>query len=552
MKKIFTSICIALMAMLALPLQAQRIYLIKDNKVVETYSLDEVDYMSFELSEDVEAPDFDIEIGEVGYNNVSWKVIPRDSEMTYYTGVYTEDALRNRFEYSVDKLCETLFHDMTFLATMVGMDAETFMEQQILSKGERSFSDYQQGPDSEYIVLAFGCSKSGEALTESYCRKVFATPPMPMNGLTVGFDIDNSSNNVNIKFTPSDKTVRYLTEVRAAGEEFDAQSWVNTLVWRGSIAERTPQETIELNTSVGDVEKTFALDPATDYVVYSYSVAMVGDDPIVNSRVSQQSFTSGAVAKTDMTFGLTASDITPVTANINIVPSNNDPYSYGLVKAADVVGLTDLEIAEKYFSENASAVDWNASTGSRTVSFDGLESDTEYIFVAFGYEKMTITSTNVGKVTFRTLPASDPSKWVATFGDINVEADGSKASVNISVNYDDVSYVWFVVPAYGTDEQIKESILAEFNNTLTNKGYNYVEMRGVTGSNEVSYWPDGVNDEELKFVAVAANTDFELLSPVFSSASFRMTDGGAAPTASPARNKDAENRPLKLYIPKAD
>lgn len=547
MKKIFTSICIALMAMLALPLQAQRIYLIKDNKVVETYSLDEVDYMSFELSEDVEAPDFDIEIGEVGYNNVSWKVIPRDPEMTYYTAVYTEDALRNRFEYSVDKLCEILFHDMQFLASMVGVDVETFMEQQILSKGEGSFSDYQQGPDTEYIILAFGCSKSGEALTESYCRKVFATPPMPMNGLTVGFDIDNSTNNVKIKFTPSDKTVRYLTEVRAAGEEFDAQSWVNTLVWRGSIAERTPQETIELNTSVGDVEKTFALDPATDYVVYSYSVAMVGDDPIVNSHVSQHTFTSGAVAKTDMTFELTASDITPVTANVNIVPSNNDPYSYGLVKAADVVGLTDLEIAEKYFSENAFAVDWNASTGSRTVNFDGLESDTEYVFVAFGYEKMTITSTKVGKVTFRTLPASDPSKWVATFGDINVEADGSKASVNISVNYDDVSYVWFVVPAHGTDDQIKEAILAEFNNTLANKGYNYVELRSITGSNEVSYWPAGGDSDEVKFVAIAANTDFEFLSPLFSSKSFRMSD---APAGAPALKADA-NQAVRLSLPDA-
>ena len=547
MKKIFTSICIALMAMLALSVQAQRIYLIKDNKVVETYSLGEVDYMSFELPADVEAPDFDIEIGEVGYNNVSWKVIPRDPEMTYYSAVYTEDALRNCYEYSMDNLCGLLFSDMSFVASMVGMDAETFMEQHVLSKGEGSFEDYQQGPDTEYIILAFGCSKSGEALTENYCRKVFATPAMPMNGLTVGFDIDNSTNNVKIKFTPSDKTVRYLTEVRAADEEFDAQSWVNTLVWRGSLAERTPEESMELATSVGDVEKTFNLDPDKDYVVYSYSIEMVGEDPIVNSHVSQQAFTSGAVAMSDVTFELTTSDITPITANVNIVPSNNDPYSYGLVKAADVVGLTDLEIAEKYFNENSFAVEFNASSGSHTINLEYLEPDTEYIFVAFGYEKMTITSTNVGKLTFRTLPASDPSKWVATFGDITFADDGSNASVDITVNYADVSYVWFVVPSYGTEEQIKEAILAEFNNTLTNKGYNYVELRSITGSNTVSYWPDGDDAEEVKFVAIVANTDFEFLSPLFCSKSFKMSD---APAGAPALKAGA-NQAVRLSIPKA-
>lgn len=546
MKKIFTSICIALMAMLALPVQAQRIYLIKGNKVVETYSLNEVDYMSFDLPADVEAPDFDIEIGEVGYNNVSWKIIPRDAEMTYYTGVYTEDALRNRYEYSVDKLCEILFHDMSILASMVGMTPEDFMEQQVLAKGEQSFADYQQGPDSEYVILAFGCSNEGKPLTKDYSRKVFATPPMEMNDLKVGFDIDNTSNHVKIKFTPSDKNVRYLTEVRPADQDFGAQDWVNTLVWRGSISGRTPEESMELATSVGDVEKIFELDPNVDYVVYAYSVEMVGEDPIVNSRVSQEAFTSGAVAKSDITFELTTSDITPISASITMTPSNNDIYSYGFVKASEVEGLSDMEIAQKCYNDNPFAVDWNASTGSRTVDFTGLDNDTEYVLVAFGYEKQEITSTNVGKITFRTLPGSDPAKWVATFGDIKFAEDGSSASVDITVNYDDLSYVWFVVPAYGTEEQIKEAILAEFNRTLENKGYNYVELRSITGSNEVSYWPDGGDDEEVKFVAIVANTDFEFLSPLFSSKSFKMSD---APKGAPALKAGA-NKAVKLNIPK--
>lgn len=545
MKKIFTSICIALMAMLALPVQAQRIYLIKGNKVVETYSLNEVDYMSFDLPADVEAPDFDIEIGEVGYNNVSWKIIPRDAEMTYYTGVYTEDALRNRYEYSVDKLCEILFHDMSFLASMVGMTPEDFMEQQVLAKGEQSFADYQQGPDSEYVILAFGCSNEGKPLTKDYSRKVFATPPMEMNDLKVGFDIDNTSNHVKIKFTPSDKNVRYLTEVRPADQDFGAQDWVNTLVWRGSISGRTPEESMELATSVGDVEKIFELDPNVDYVVYAYSVEMVGEDPIVNSRVSQEAFTSGAVAMSNMTFELSASEITPITASVTIVPSGDDPYSYSIVKSSDVEGLTDMEIVNKACN-NAIAVDWNTGTGSRTINFEGLDADTEYMVVAFGYEKHVITTTNVGKVTFRTLKASDPSKWVATFGDIKFAEDGSSASVDITVNYDDISYVWFVVPAYGTEDQIKEAILAEFNRTLENKGYNYVELRSITGSNEVSYWPDGGDDDEVKFVAIVANTDFEFLSPLFSSKSFKMSD---APKGAPALKAGA-NKAVKLNIPK--
>lgn len=534
MKKLYTALCIAMLAMLAMPASAQRIYLIKGDKVVDSYSLNSVDYMSFEVPDGVEAPDFAIDIEEVGYNNVKWTVTPSDPDMYYYSAVYTPESLQDRFENSVDKLCEILYHDMQFIASMASYPIDDFMKDQVLAKGQQTFYDAQQGPDYEYIILAFGCSIKGEATTDTYTGKTFKTPAMPSTGLTVGFDINTESNNVAIKYTPSDNNVRYITEVRRADEEFDPQSWMNTLIWRGSVVDKTPQQVYEENTVTGPVEKTYQLDPDAEYVVYSCSVALVAESPIVNSEVSSQKFTSGPVKDSNMTFDVSVTKTGILSAEINVKPSTNDSYSWAVIKASDVEGVTiDRAFLQEYGMNNGFLTDIRTNSGEQTITAEALEADTEYIFVAFGWYSHVCTTDNIGKVTFHTEKTSDPTKWTATFSDIKIADDKSKASVDITVNYPDVNYVWFVVPSYGTDDQIKEAIMAEFKRA-EDKGYNYVEVRSVAGNNEVSYWPEEDDTEEVKFVAVVANTDFEFLTPIFSSASFKMGTAAAAPAKAPA------------------
>lgn len=539
---------LTLMALLSFSSYAQeKIFLVKDNKIVATYGIDEVDYLTFDDEGLSSSSDFEITIHEVDHLSATWTVTPSDPDMYYYSGVYTKESLTDRFENSVENLCSILYNDMTFLAGMVGMAPEDFMKQSVLSQGEREFADYQLGADSEYVVVAFGCNPDGTPASETYAEAPFKTMPIEMTGLTVDFKIDNATNDVSITYTPSELNVRYYVTVREVNPEYpyNPQDEINTLIWRGSISGKSPEQVIEENTIEGVVTKSYSLDPEFEYEVYAFSLT---EDGIVNSEVSTTTFVSGQVSMSDMTFELSVSNITPVGCDFTIIPSNDrDAYTIGILPLSDVENATDGQIINMYLM-NEMVADWYTSYGERTVNYNSFNPDTEYVAFAFGYYHHTAT-TPLAKTTFKTLPGSDPTTWEPSFKNFYMgEYYGNPAAyITIDVNHPDVKYLWNVVDSYGTEEQVKEALRGEFDR-YEGMGINYVEMRSIWGTQEVSF--SGFEEgHEYKFFAVAVNEDYEFLTPVFFSDNFTL-DGLVKAPVKKSLSASTESAPVKLYIDK--
>lgn len=443
---------------------------------------------------------------------------------------------------NVQQMADTLYEDMSFLAGMVGMNPDDFMAENVLSKGEKQFSKYTLEAGKEYILVAFGCNPDGKTTTKTFTSLKVNTPEMVMTGLTVDFTVDAPTNDVILTATPSDKTIRYYVSVKEADETIDIQDEINTLIWRGGIAEKTPEQVVQEITYVGDARIEKSLDPEKEYNVYACSVT---PDGVVNSELSIKKFVTGKVAPSNNTFTITVTNISSRGADINVVPTNEDTYSVGVLPASEFEGKTDQEVLDKYVSENAMTVDWYTRSGNFTYPWN-LSNDTEYVAFVFGTSH-GVATTAMTKTTFKTLAPSDPKTWEATFGDVVI--DGKNAKVKINVNHDDVQYLWNVVDATGTDEQVKEALLREYKR-CQDKGFNYVEMYGVYGSNEVTFEamePGG----EYKFFAVVMNPQTtELETPIFYSVHF--TQDGMVKSAAPSKApmKAEAEAPLKLRVEK--
>lgn len=121
----------------------------------------------------------------------------------------------------------------------------------------------------------------------------------------------------------------------------------------------------------------------------------------------QKEFRTLAVQPSDITFTITADQITGSGAQITCTPSNNDYYFFDLWATADLEGLNDEELVamiEAFYDENGGM---NGHIGRGPVVLDGegmLEADTGYTALAFGYDAYTCNS-DIARMTFRTLPA---------------------------------------------------------------------------------------------------------------------------------------------------
>ena len=524
----------------------EKMYLVKGNRLVATYDVEDVDYITFDLDPSIVTSDFQIELDDISYTSATWTVTPADPDMLYYTGVYTP-KLFDELGGDVEGLASKLASDMRFLASMAQMNFETFMENEVLYKGECWVGYDQMGPDTEYYIVAFGCNPDGTPSTSEVTKITVHTPAIPMTGLSVEFNVEVDGSDAIITSTPSDPSISYFMQVDPVGEDpVDPQARINQLIWRGGFLDKTPEEVVAENLVSGTLTNKYSLSPNTNYVVYAVSLTPEG---VVNSEVSQAEFTTNEVLVSDNTFEVELTDIVSTVATAKITPSNDDMYSIAVIPVSDFEGKTDKEVMEEYQQNwtNKAATDWFRGTGERTLVWDGLTADTEYYFCVFGYYQEVIT-TGLTKIKFKTPEPSDPKLWRCEYKDFHIDY-GRWAMITIDVNEQDVPYVWNVVDSDATVEQIKAYYESEYAR-VADKGMSiadYVNSRSVTGTNEVSF--SGMEDGELyKFFAVVLNPetgDFD--TEVFFSETFSKEGYGVTKPAD-SKKKVAASGQLKIYI----
>lgn len=198
-------------------------------------------------------------------------------------------------------------------------------------------------------------------------------------------------------------------------------------------------------------------------------------------------------------YNVSVSDITAVSAVVNVVPDNDDePYYFDILTKADYDAAGgDLSAIMNEFIQYLEGI--YGSSGSEVASmlqshgqdrdnFDGLTPDTEYYAFAIGLSDDGTVGTDVSVVPFRTSAGGDPS--LCTF-DISTGYVGTTyALINIVPSDATVPYYCGVVPAsgYTSDADLVAANQAELKQMAEEFGYDLatvVKSASAYGDNEM-------------------------------------------------------------------
>ena len=440
--------------------------------------------------EGVEKAPFEITIDEVGMDYAIATIAPLDPEMTWHALAYDAWVFDEEGR-PIEQCVEEFLNAYAFVASMAGMDFETFMETDILCTGTETLPFEQLGVGTKHYIMAIGIDAKGTILSDAVLEP-FTTEGIDMQDITfeVSFDVDGV--NGILHTIPSDNNVRYYTDIKLKSDWPDGpdiQGWIQTLIWRGSVSGKSREQVIEEITSYGEVSKEYYLDANTEY--YAFAVA-INEEGIVNSEAEIIEFTVGGVPMSDNTFEINVTNVGVDNVELHIKPSNNDSYTWAVSPVAEWDGMTDREYLEWYFANYGTFfLDLSGLIGENTVTKNNLASDTEYYAFVFGYEQSTVT-TDVTKVKFTTGGADNPEDLTFDF------TIGTVTSTSVDVKVvgtpEKALYYWDVIDASATEEVAKETLDARVQRWIdigykTDRAAVFQEMavRGTVETTVTSY-----------------------------------------------------------------
>ena len=405
--------------------------------------------------EGVEKAPFEITIDEVGMDYAIATIAPLDPEMTWHALAYDAWVFDEEGR-PIEQCVEEFLNAYAFVASMAGMDFETFMETDILCTGTETLPFEQLSVGTKHYIMAKGIDAKGTILSEAVLEPI-TTEGIDMQDITfeVSFDVDGV--NGTLHTIPSDNNVRYYTDIKLKSDWPDGpdiQGWLQTYMWQESILGISREEAINKISSYGDATKEYYLDKETDY--YAFAVA-INEQGIICSDAEVVEFTSGTVPPSDNTFMINVIEEGADYVDYEVIPSNNDYYSYAVSPVSEWDGMTDEEYVRQYISTgmNLILMDMKTTFGENSFTESGLAPNTDYYIFVFGYEQQTIT-TEITKMKVSTVGADNPEDLTFTFETSNI----TSTSVNVKVvgTPSQALYYWDIAEASASADDIRTAI----------------------------------------------------------------------------------------------
>lgn len=401
---------------------------------------------------------------------------------------------------------DIFYEDLTYFRQMAS-DAEMSLEEylaQVLSKGSHS-GIRMKGLDSEsdYVVYVYGMSEYGVPTTSIYAHEFRTTAPYEGNDVTYDINVVCERAVAKISIQPSHEGVAYYnnvttrehfeecgSDINALVEDIVATALDNYLYW-----EYTQAEFYEYNTSYFAEEYEFETASATDYVVLAFK----WDENLKPlSEVSYKWFTSNEVKPSDNQLSMTISEVTQTTFYIETKTTNNDPYTIFAVPTEEIKKLlADSQIFDYIIEEyGAPALAENKCEGDVEGTFSGLEADTDYTVLLFGYEAGTRTTSMV-KEKIHTAAAGDVE--ACTYDAVVSDVADRTANVEITPSDYSVWYYWNVFEASTTEDEIKAYI------DQTIQSYYYGDY------SEFSWYEIGQGEVSSSLSQLRPSTDYKVV-----------------------------------------
>ena len=369
----------------------------------------------------VDKPDFVIEVKNITDTSVEFTITPEDEEMTYIAMMTTKeyfDEFEDDDAYIMDDLL--WLDDAAFNA---GVELSEYLEG-VLKTGVISDTQDMLDPETEYIVYAFGLSNNGIVTTSLY-KQTFTTLSTELTELNFEIEVtDIGYDTATITVTPDNDKAFYFVNVFSledyqnyGGDESAFAAHINKLrnyyYGLGATADQMVANLGYVGAKSLSVED---LRAGTKYMAYAIGI---DERFIANSEATVVEFETVAAQTSDLTFEVELTNIEYDHIEGSVTPSNNDDTYICSVQYASALEWSESEedFVESIVDDITAWGNIEDSLRKGVMSLDGisgLQSETDYIIVCFGYDGAPTTAPHI---THFTTPAAtgNPEDLVVTF-----------------------------------------------------------------------------------------------------------------------------------------
>ena len=442
-----------------------------------------------------------LQVDSVDATSVTFSVTTLDEETTWIGQIVDKEWFYQQQEDDV------FSEDMRYyyaMAEEAGVTLEEYLTS-ILSKG--SHSNLRMAgldPEWEYVVYVYGMNALGEKTTSIYAESFKTTPPYEGNDVTFDFDITVERAIAHIAITPSHEGVAYYNNLityedyeTLYGKDINvaADAVVADMIEDYSYWEYTLEETFEYNTDYLATAYEFEGMANTKYVAFAFKW---NEKCERLSEVSYKEFEIGTIPASENKLSMEISDVTQSTFYVKVETTNDDPYAIFAIPASEISKFrTDDAIFEYILSKYGTSFLYNyIFNGDIEGTFSGMEAETEYAVLLFGYEAGTLTT----KITRQNITTLKAGAVDACIYDIEItDIDDREARVTINPSDYSIWYYWNVFEADATEAEVKAYIESTLN------GYYYGDYW------EFSYYELAQGKVESRLSQLTPNTDYKIV-----------------------------------------
>ena len=374
---------------------------------------------------------FEVAVEAVTKTSVTYTVTPALLDKEYLAVVKTADSIEGLEDEDIVNL---VFADIKAAA---GAEGLTFAEKmpKIAVKGAQEHVELTGlAVDTEYALVVFGVDPAKDwEFTTFPVVKEFKTEAVEIVEYTFDVTTTVENNTVSFKVVPSDNNIAWhlLTVTKAMYDAYTDPAgdyqWTKDVFYQAYT-----ENEIQTYAGMGYTEEQIlsamflkgeqtlqaeGLNANTEYVYLIAAFVIEGNNLLIASEPSEGTYTTGDVAKSELTFDISVTDVEQMRAAIKITPSDLEAAFVWMCQAYDGVS-TPAEVMDAIVAANKSWLDMGFMSYYGVQDFTGgpgsqykykLDSpDTDYYVIAFGYAGGVTSEPEM--VTFRTLPGADPAE----------------------------------------------------------------------------------------------------------------------------------------------
>lgn len=357
-----------------------------------------------------DAVTFNIEVSDIKSTSCTTSITPSDPEIPYIVYMSEVSYFLAAGITNEKELFQDDYNTYTKWAEDNGStNLEKFMFlNQFAFAGDANISWTGMVPDREYVIYAYAIefSEDGQdySLASAVWHDTIILPTHVFADIEFDVNITVDGPKATYEFSPVDWEGKYFIDIyaegdymyRAEGETPDeayckqvANDWISTItiyMQSGYSAEQL----MELMCLQGPDSYSEIKKSNTKYCMVFYGIEMVDGLPQVTTRPYLAHFQTEEVKPSDMQIDIRVENCYVRVADIYITPTTQDePYVATFLKKSDVPYTENKDIIKWLLGYDLSG---NTYRGSIETTIIGLEPNTEYLALAFGYYGGVVTT----------------------------------------------------------------------------------------------------------------------------------------------------------------